>query len=343
MRLQLIVNVSASGVTPRVRVVIAEALAARHDLEVVLTAARGHATELAAEAAADGRDAVVVLGGDGTLNEAANGLAGTATALAVMPGGSTNVFARTIGVRPDPVDATGQLLETLQAWDERRDGHEALRRRVGMGVVNGRRFLFHLGVGFDAAVIDRVERRGVLKRYAGHPVFVLAAVQTLVRGYDRRRPRFRIGVGEDGTEDGTGDGYFAVFLNSDPYTYLGRRPLHLAPGADLDSGLSVVAFTALGARSLLGVAGRALGSGRRVARHPRVWARQGLSAAEVWSHTGAGPVPYQVDGDYLGLADHLAVTHTPGVLELMVPAVPATPSTPEPRRRRLPLPRRRGR
>src|SRR5579884_3244241 len=78
MRLQLIVNVSASAVTPRVRVVIAEALAARHDLEVVLTAARGHATELAAEAAADGRDAVVVLGGDGTLNEAANGLAGTA-------------------------------------------------------------------------------------------------------------------------------------------------------------------------------------------------------------------------------------------------------------------------
>ena len=344
MRLQLIVNVSASAVTPRVRVVIAEALAARHDLEVVLTAARGHATELAAEAAADGRDAVVVLGGDGTLNEAANGLAGTPTALAVMPGGSTNVFARTIGVLPDPVDATGQLLETLQVWDERRDGYEAVRRRVGMGVVNGRRFLLHLGVGFDAAVIDRVERRGVLKRYAGHPVFVLAAVQTVVRGYDRRRPRFRIETGQDGLEDG----YFAVFLNSDPYTYLGRRPLHLAPGADLDSGLSVVAFTALGARSLLGVAGRALGSGRRVARHPKVWARQGLAAAEVWAHAGAGPVPYQVDGDYLGMADHLALAHTPGVLDLMVPAAPGAigappgppPGAPAPGRRRL-LPRRR--
>src|SRR5579884_3097673 len=305
MRLQLIVNVSASAVTPRVRVVIAEALAARHDLEVVLTAARGHATELAAEAAADGRDAVVVLGGDGTLNEAANGLAGTATALAVMPGGSTNVFARTIGVRPDPVDATGQLLETLRVWDERRDGHEAVRRRVGMGMVNGRRFLFHLGVGFDAAVIDRVERRGALKRYASHPVFVLAAVQTVVRGYDRRRPRFRVEAGGDGLEEG----YFAVFLNSDPYTYLGRRPLHLAPGADLDSGLSVVAFSRLGVRSLTGVAGRALGSGRRVARHPHVWARQGLTEAVVEAFADPGPVPYQVDGDYLGLADRLTVRH----------------------------------
>jgi diacylglycerol kinase family enzyme len=324
VRLQLIVNVSASAVTPRVRVVIAEALAASHDLEVVLTSARGHATELAAEAAADGRDAVVVLGGDGTLNEAANGLAGTATALAVMPGGSTNVFARTIGVRPDPVDATGQLLETLRVWDDRRDGYEAVRRRVGTGVVNGRRFLFHLGVGFDAAVIDRVERRGVLKRYAGHPVFVMAAVQTVVRGYDRRRPRFRVEAGEERLENG----YFAVFLNSDPYTYLGHRPLHLAPGADLDSGLSVVAFTALGARSLLGVAGRALGSGRRVARHPDVWARPGLGAAEVWAHPQAGPVPYQVDGDYLGTADHLAVAHTPGVLDLMVPATPGAGAAP---------------
>src|SRR5579884_1472401 len=126
MRLQLIVNVSASAVTPRVRVVIAEALAARHDLEVAFTSARGHATELAAEAAEDGRDAVVVLGGDGTLNEAANGLHGTGTALAVLPGGSTNVYARTIGMRRDPVAAAEQLLVTLDEWDS---GRRDARRR----------------------------------------------------------------------------------------------------------------------------------------------------------------------------------------------------------------------
>lgn len=338
MRLQLIVNVSASGVTPRVRVVIAEALAARHDLEVVLTAARGHATELAAEAAADGRDAVVVLGGDGTLNEAANGLAGTPTALAVMPGGSTNVFARTIGVLPDPVDATQQLLESLQPWDE---GRARVVRRAGMGEVNGRRFLFHLGVGFDAAVIDRVERRGVLKRYAGHPVFVLAAVETVLHGYDRRHPRFSVRAGEDVLEHG----YFAVFLNSDPYTYLGRRPLHLAPGADLDSGLSAVVFSRLGVRSLLGVAGRALGSGRRVARHPHVWARQGLAELTVEAAAGAGPVPYQVDGDYLGVADRLTLRHVPASIDLVVPVgrevtAPAGPwwRPRRPRRRRPPGP-----
>lgn len=325
MRLQLIVNVSASGVTPRVRVVIAEALAGRHDLEVVLTGARGHATALAAEAAADRRDAVVVLGGDGTLNEAANGLVGTDTALAVMPGGSTNVFARTIGVLPDPVDATGQLLETLQAWDE---GRTQVRRRAGMGVVNGRHFLFHLGVGFDAAVIDRVERRSVLKRYAGHPVFVLAAAQTLARGYDRGRPRFRVGTEGEGLERG----YFAVFLNSDPYTYLGRRALHLAPEADPDSGLSVVAFSPLKLRSLLAVAARALGSGRRVERHPHVWARRGLAWAEVEADREAGPVPYQVDGDYLGLAERLTIAHVPSAIDLVVPLSPALSGPPRWRR-----------
>lgn len=316
MRLLLIVNVSASAVTPRVRVVIAQELAARHQLEVVQTAARGHATELAAEAAADGRDAVVVLGGDGTLNEAANGLAGSRTALAVMPGGSTNVFARTIGVCADPIEATGQLLGTMAAAER---GEPGRRRRVGLGRVNGRHFVFHLGVGFDAAVIDRVERRGGIKRYASHPLFVLAAVDTFVRHYDHRHPHLRIKTPEDALEAA----HFAVFLNSDPYTYLGSRPLHLAPGADMDSGLSVVAFRRLGLPTLLGVAGRALASGRRVAGHPAVWAHPGLTEAVV---EGIGPVPYQMDGEYLGTAEHLEVSHRPDALDLLVPAPPGPPA-----------------
>ena len=319
MRLTLIVNVSASAVTPRVRVVIAEALARRHDLEVVQTAARGHATALAAEAAEDGRDVVVVLGGDGTLNEAANGLAGTTTALAVLPGGSTNVFARTIGAKADPVEATDQLLETLVAVE---DGRPGARRRAGLGSVNGRYFVFHLGVGFDAAVIDRVERRGgVLKRYAGHPLFVVAAVTTYLRHYDRRRTRFRITTGSGGGGEEVGRGTFAVILNSDPYTYLGRRPLHLAPGADLDSGLSVVAFRSLEVRTILGVTGRALGTGRRVGRHPRIAARSGVGSAAVETEGGLA-VPYQVDGEYLGRADHLLVAHHPGVIDLVWPGPP---------------------
>src|SRR5256885_2991883 len=163
VRILLIVNATASSVTARARVVIAKALAADHDLPVSETSRRGHAERLAHSAANEGVDVVVAMGGDGTLNEAANGLAGTTTALAPLPGGSTNVFARTIGIARDPLEATGQLLSSL---------HRHSYRRIGVGCVNGRRFLFHTGLGFDAAVVARVERRNELKRYAGPPLFV---------------------------------------------------------------------------------------------------------------------------------------------------------------------------
>src|SRR6202022_3464296 len=113
MRLLLLVNTSASSVTARGRVVIQKALAADHEVTVAETSRRGHASRLAQGAAADGLDAVIVLGGDGTLNEAANGLAGSATALGGLPGGSTNVYARTIGMTNDPIEATGELLAAL--------------------------------------------------------------------------------------------------------------------------------------------------------------------------------------------------------------------------------------
>src|SRR6202165_4575750 len=145
MRLLLLVNASASAVTPRGRVVIQKALAADHEVTVSETSRRGHAARLAQGAAADGLDAVVVLGGDGTLNEAANGLAGSKTALGVLPGGSTNVFARTIGMTNDPIEATGEMLTALSRHS---------MRRIGLGNVNGRYFLFHVGLGFDAAVVE---------------------------------------------------------------------------------------------------------------------------------------------------------------------------------------------
>ena len=106
MKVLLLVNPFSSSVTARTRVVIRKALAGDHEVELVETARRGHATRLAQGAAADGVDVVVALGGDGTVNETANGLAGSATALAVLPGGSTNVFARTIGLPNDPIEAT---------------------------------------------------------------------------------------------------------------------------------------------------------------------------------------------------------------------------------------------
>src|SRR5882762_3922794 len=123
MKVLLLVNSAASSVTARTQVVVQRALSsADHDVRIAETSRRGHAMRLAQGAAADGVDVVVVLGGDGTLNEAANGLAGSDTALGVLPGGSTNVFARTIGIKNDPIEATSQLLEALEQRSLRRIG-----------------------------------------------------------------------------------------------------------------------------------------------------------------------------------------------------------------------------
>jgi diacylglycerol kinase family enzyme len=306
MRLLLLVNSSASSVTARGRVVIQKALSADHDVTLAETSRRGHATRLAQGAANDGVDAVVVLGGDGTLNEAANGLAGTETALAPLPGGSTNVFARTIGLPNDPIEATGALLDGLA---------RGRIERVGLGSVNGRYFLFHVGIGFDAAVVEQVERRVGLKRWAGHPLFIWCAVATWMRHYDRSRPRFAVHRADGTVVD---DGYFSICLNTNPYTFLGNRPLNMAPEATLDRGLVMVTFRSLALRHILRVAGGALGLGLRPSRLRVRYLDVRADLDKLWVR-GHGPVPYQVDGDFIGDTDALEFRHEPEVLRLVLP------------------------
>jgi diacylglycerol kinase family enzyme len=298
LRLLLLVNTSASSVTPRGKVVIQKALSADHDVTVATTNRRDHATRLARGAANEGVEVVVVLGGDGTLNEAANGLAGTSTALAPLPGGSTNVFARTIGLPNDPIEATGALLDGLAA---------GRIEDVGLGNVNGRYFLFHVGLGFDAAVVEQVERRAQLKRWAGHPLFAFSAVTTWIRHYDRTRPRFTV----QGVESS-----FAILLNTNPYTYLGNRPFDLVPEATLERGLASVTFRSLRLDHLLRAATAAL-SGADIRRQRWLDVRIDQEQIVVEGH---GPFPYQVDGDYLGEIDRLDVTHAPNAMRLVLPA-----------------------
>jgi diacylglycerol kinase family enzyme len=301
----LLVNASASSVTARARVVIQKALAADHDISVAETSRRGHAARLAQGAAADGFDAVVVLGGDGTLNEAANGLAGSQTALGVLPGGSTNVFARTIGMTNDPIEATGELLAALARRSI---------RRVGLGNVNGRYFLFHVGMGLDAAVVEQVERRAALKRYASHPLFLYSAFNTWLRHYDRSRPRFAVCT----TESVIDDAYFAVCLKTNPYTFLGNRPVNLDPGAGFDTGLSLVGLRTMGIVPIMSLVLAALRgrAGPRLAHHRKVFYAGDLQKVTV---TGYGPFPYQADGDYLGEAEHLELRYEPDALTLIWP------------------------
>ncbi len=304
MRVLLLVNSAASSVTARRRVVIQKALSADHAVTLAETSRRGHATRLAQGAAAAGTDVVVVLGGDGTLNEAANGLAGTSCALAALPGGSTNVFARTIGLPNDPIEATSDLLDALEA------GHI---KRVGLGSVNGRYFLFHVGMGLDAAAVAQVERRSGLKRYAGHPLFIFAGFDTWIRHYDRSRPRFSVRY-EDGTV--VDDGYLSICLNTNPYTYLGNRPLNLAPETTLERGLAVVTVRTLAFGRTLRIIGSALGQGRHLRTSRWTDHRSDLTRLTV---TGYGPFPYQVDGDYLGETELLEISHEPNILRLVLP------------------------
>jgi len=233
VRILIIVNPFASSVTARSTVVIHKALSADHDVSLVETNRRGQATRYAHDAASKGVEVVVALGGDGTLNEVANGVVGTSTALAPLPGGSTNVFARTLGYPNDPIEATGVLVGGLA---------RGKFQRVGVGRVGDRAFLFHTGIGFDAAVVANVERRGELKRWAGHPLFIWSGLTTWARGYDRGHPHFSATC-SDGTE--IADGYFGICLNTNPYTYLGNTPLNLSEAATLDRGLVLVVFRSL--------------------------------------------------------------------------------------------------
>jgi diacylglycerol kinase family enzyme len=309
LRIFLIVNPTASSVTERTRAVVEQRLGALHELTVEDTKKRGHATTLAADAAHNGFDAVAVLAGDGTLNEAADGLIGTGTPLAPLPGGSTNVFARTLGVDYDPAAAADDVLVSLAT------GH---LRRIGSGTANGRRFLFHLGAGYDAAVVSEVELRPEVKRHhLAHPMFAIAAVDTWVRRYDHRT-RIRV---EGTTADGrvvtdAGAGPYVVVSNSSPYTYVGHRPLVIAPQASLDRALAVTVVRTLRADVMARAAAAAVGIGGFLSRSADVVQSADLTHVGL---TADRPFPWQVDGDYLGETDTIDVVYEPEALTLVVP------------------------
>ncbi|MEX0666216.1 MAG: diacylglycerol kinase family protein [Acidimicrobiia bacterium] len=305
MRLLLIVNPAASSMTPRRRVRIQRELGNHHRLEVAETTRRGHATRLARSAAREGVDVVVVAGGDGTLNETADGLAGTQTALAPLPAGSTNVFARSIGMKNRIDPALDQVVAAIQAQTF---------RRIGLGNGNGRHFLFHLGAGFDAEVIEQVERHSRLKRRFAHPMFAVAAFTTFFRGYDRDRPQYRVEI-DDGQS--IGEGFFAIISNSAPYAFFGPRPLRVTRSAGLDHKLALTMFRRLEMGVLLPAAISAMVRGRRIEHQ-----RDIVQLADVDRLTliaQHGPFPWQVDGDYLGEVERLEVRYVPDALTLVMP------------------------
>ena len=299
----LILNPEATTVTPRTRTVITRALASDLVVDVAETKRRGHAQHLAAGAVHEGYDLVLVLGGDGTLNEVINGIAGTDTPLAIIPGGGTNVFARTHGIPEDSVEATAHLLERL------RDGTQP--KRINLGVVNGRYFGFCAGVGFDAAVVRAVERRFKMKKKIGEWFFVTTALRLFFFAYNRIEKPIHIRL-PDGTEHR--DLRVAIAGNSNPFTFLGERPFQVTPLADPQRGLDVTGVKSLALHRTLRFLWRAFGSGGQIHLRNVV----GIHDLERFEVVTDRPTPLQVDGDYVGEGTLFEFSSHTDALSLMV-------------------------
>lgn len=300
----LIVNPKATTVSNRLKHLIVYALRGRYDVRTVETEAQSHAIELTREAASGEWDLVVAFGGDGTVNEAANGLAGSGVPLSILPGGCTNVVCRMLGIPTDIVDATEHLLSVTDRLEP---------RPIDLGLVNDRYFVSSSGIGLDADTTRWVDEHAPLKSRAGPLFFSYAALMNFYGKYVGRAPRIAVEVNGERTE-----GVTAVVQNSDPFTYFNSRPVHLCRGTALDDGtLSMTVLKHARQRDLPGFAWKLLTSRGSVADHSQVQTFGRLSHARVTSLGAAEssrPFPLQVDGDYIGECDEARFEVKPGAL-----------------------------
>lgn len=298
------------------------------DLDVARTTKRGDATRFAREAARDGLDVVFCLGGDGTANETARGLMHTATALAPLPGGSTNVFSRSLGFPRDPEQAAAVAVRCVV-------GRPFVSMSVGEVEVtdtgptqadldvddrfdqHGRRpFLFHCGAGFDAQVTERVESTPHLKRRFGHLFFAAAAASTWI-SRDRAAIAVECVFADDREGSPIENTKFAVVSNSDPYSFLASRPLAIAPEASPLSGpLVATAATTLSPLAAIRILAGALGSKSSVADAPGVVQHANVTEIRWRSDT---PFAIQVDGEPLGRATDVRLRQKSAALQIVRP------------------------
>ncbi|HEY2772278.1 MAG TPA: diacylglycerol kinase family protein [Solirubrobacteraceae bacterium] len=297
-RMLVIVNPYATTVSDRLKNLVVYALRGRYHVDAIDTERRDHATELCREAAREGYDVVVAFGGDGTVNEAANGLAGSTTPLCPLPGGRTNVYCRMLGIPTDVVDATEHLLRLADDWQP---------RRVDLGYVNDRAFTFSAGVGLDASVVERVDAHPRLKARLGEWYYTWTGIGTFNRRYLIHPPKLEVRLGEE-----TVKGVTAIIQNAAPYTYFGNRPVHMGEGATLDSGdFAGVVLKRATPFEIPTVIWRSLSERARLANHRQVHAFGGMSELVVRSRDDRA-LPLQVDGDYIGEAPVASFRVIPG-------------------------------
>jgi diacylglycerol kinase family enzyme len=338
MRAWLIVNPASTSARARVRADVASALAGpdgttpadgrrarsrtRLDLTVVHTTHRGHASALAREAVAARAGLIVVMGGDGTVNEVLNGMTVRRPAapdggpmLGLVGGGKTNVFARALGLPDQPLKAAGALLALLDAGES---------RRISLGEAGGRRFAVGAGLGLDGAIVREVERQRRANQVHDDRVYVLAGLRAVAQ-WDRSRPRLRLDLGpRAGVADRPAAGreppppvagYFAIASNGDPYTYLGPRPFRPTPEARFEGGLDLLAGQTMAPAPLTRAIAGML-SGRALPPFPGLPVFHDYQSARMVAEVR---LPLQVDGEYLGDVDEVEVHSRPDALTVVAP------------------------
>jgi diacylglycerol kinase family enzyme len=314
VRAVLIVNPNATSTTPATRDLLAHALESRVKLTVIHTDHRGHAVEIGRAAAADGVDVLIVHGGDGTVNEVVNGILEVggpgvaAPAVGVVPGGSANVFARALGISPDPIEATNQLVDLLSAYRRRKTW-----RRIGLMDCGERWAVFTAGMGVDGDVVAAVEAQRAKGRTVTASRYIRVAIREMLSSA-RKDPSLTLHIPGRDPVEGV---HFAFVSNSSPWTYANARPVWTNPTTSFETGLGVFAITSMNVWANLRLVRKML------ARRPRIDAahlfrEDDLPQLRVTSTT---PVACQIDGDYLGLRETMTFTSVPDALGVVAPPV----------------------
>jgi diacylglycerol kinase family enzyme len=307
MRALLVVNPKATTTSERSRDVLVRALRSEVDLTVAYTRRRGHAVALARDAAAEGVGLVVTLGGDGTVNEAVNGLmaagdkADDRPGLAVVPGGSTNVFARAVGMPRDWADGASVILEALR---------EERSCRIGLGRADDRYFTFCAGLGIDAEVVRRVERARHRGRTSTPWLYLRSTLAQYFLETERRHPPVTLERPGEQPEVGLAT---VIVQNAAPWTYLGDRPVNPCPDASFETGLDVMAMRELHVPSTTRTVQQIL------ARRPHPHGKRILNAHDLDAFTlrADHPMAFQLDGDYLGEREKIQFHSIPDALRIV--------------------------
>lgn len=303
----LIVNPNATTTNDRVRDVIVQALSHQVHLEVFVTEYKGHARELGERALRARKDVVITLGGDGTINETINGMLTDGPgvdvpALAVVPGGSANVLARSAGIPSDPVEATGLLMDGLA--DQR-------FRTIGLATADDRWFAMSVGMGMDAEIIASMEEQRSKGKQAGPVRYLGTTLRQYFARTDRKEPSLTISrPGYDEIDHV----FVAIIQNAAPWTFFGNFPVSPLPEASFDNGLSV--FAVRNMRFL-----PSLRWTRRILSGSLAGSANGLFVAHDVAEmalAASRPTAIQVDGESLGMMERVVIKSVPKAIRLVV-------------------------